>query len=319
MVVIAFAIIYLKSLFAIAMLSGIYSLLAATLYVFMDAVDVALTEAAVGAGIATVLMLATLSLTAIEEKRTRRRMGPILLVFVTGAALLYGTLDMPRYGDPGAPANLHVAPRYIEKSGAEVGPPNIVTSILASYRGYDTLGEVTVIFTAAAGVLILLGRKRRRSKIKIRKDMDETKGEEGSSMADKPILRVTSKILIPFILLFALYIQFHGDFGPGGGFQAGVIFAGAFILYSLIYGVDEARLVAPAGMRRWLLCAGILLYAGVGVAGLVLGGNYLDYSVLGSDALSGQHLGIFLIEFGIGTTVAAAMIAIFFIFAGRGH
>ncbi len=317
MAVVAFAIVHLRSLFAVAMLSGIYSLLAATLYVVMDAVDVALTEAAVGAGIATVLMLATLALTAHEEKRTPRRIGPLVVVAVTGAVLIYGTLDMPRYGDPNAPANQHVAPRYIEKSGLEVGPPNIVTSILASYRGYDTLGEVTVIFTAAAGVLILLGRYRRRPKKKTSEEKDETDNEAGFSMADKPILRVTSKILIPFIILFALYIQFHGDFGPGGGFQAGVIFAGAFILYALIYGIDHARKAAPAGMRRLLLSAGVLLYSGVGVAGLVMGGNYLDYSVLGSDALAGQHLGIFLIEFGVGTTVAAAMVGIFFIFAGR--
>jgi len=325
MAVVASAIVYLRSLFAIAMLSGIYTLLAATLYVFMDAVDVALTEAAVGAGIATVLMLATLTLTATEEKRTRRRIGPILVVAVTGAILLYGTLDMPRYGEPEAPANHHVAPRYIELSGAEVGPPNIVTSVLASYRGYDTLGEVTVIFTAAAGVLMLLGRHRRRPKVKKGDDTGETgetgetDGVAGSSMADKPILRVTSMIMIPFILLFALYVQFHGDFGPGGGFQAGVIFAGAFILYALIYGIDQARIMAPAEMRRLLLSAGLLLYAGVGVAGLLMGGNYLDYSVLGRDALAGQHLGIFLIEFGVGATVAAAMVGIFFIFSGRGR
>lgn len=163
MTIIAITLIQLRNLFAVVMLSGIYSLLAAVLYVVMDAVDVAFTEAAVGAGISTVLMLGTLALTGDNEKpETRRSKLPLLAVIGTGAVLIYGTLDMPRYGDPNAPIHHHVAPRYVEQSEAEVGPPNIVTSVLASYRGYDTLGEVTVIFTAAAGVLVIIGRRRRK-------------------------------------------------------------------------------------------------------------------------------------------------------------
>ena len=131
------------------------------------------------------------------------------------------------------------------------------------------------------------------------------------------ILRVVSKLLIPPIMLFALYVQFHGDFGPGGGFQAGVIFASAFILYALIFGVDNARKVAPAWLTRLMLAAGLLLFAGVGLVTMLLGGDYLDYSVLSNDPHAGQHLGITLIEFGVGTTVAGAMITIFLIFEGR--
>ena len=136
-------------------------------------------------------------------------------------------------------------------------------------------------------------------------------------MKDKAVLRVSSKKLMPPIMLFALYVQFHGDFGPGGGFQAGVIFASAFILYALLFGVAEARRVAPAGVVRATLALGVLLYAGTGVAGLLLGGNYLNYSVLADDQVAGQHLGILIIEFGVGMTVASAMITVFFIFAGR--
>jgi multicomponent Na+:H+ antiporter subunit B len=136
-------------------------------------------------------------------------------------------------------------------------------------------------------------------------------------MRHKAVLRVSSKLLIPPIMLFALYVQFHGDFGPGGGFQAGVIFASAFILYALVFGVARARRVVPAGVTRATLALGVLLYAGVGVAGLFLGGNFLNYSVLAHDPVHGQHLGIMLIEFGVGMTVASAMITIFFIFAGR--
>ncbi len=171
MAVTAFAIVRQRNLFAVVMLSGVFSLQAAALYVVLDAVDVAFTEAAVGAGISTVLMLGTLALTTHGEKAVARRsMAPLLVVTVTGGLLFYGTLDMPRYGDPNAPIHHHVAPRYIEKSAAEVGLPNIVTSVLASYRGYDTLGEVTVIFTAAAGVMMLIGRGRRQVKKKPKKD-----------------------------------------------------------------------------------------------------------------------------------------------------
>lgn len=161
----AFTLVLMRNLFAVVMLSGLYSLLAAVLYLVMDAVDVAFTEAAVGAGISTVLMLGTLALTArMDKERKRLAPVPLLIVTITGGLLIYATLDMPPYGDPSAPAHHHVAPRYIEQSGEEVGPPNIVTSVLASYRGYDTLGEVTVIFTAAAGVMALIGRARRRKR-----------------------------------------------------------------------------------------------------------------------------------------------------------
>ncbi len=131
------------------------------------------------------------------------------------------------------------------------------------------------------------------------------------------VLRVVAKMLLPPILLFALYVQFHGDYGPGGGFQAGVIFAAAFILYALVFGLETARRVVPEGVVRAAMAVGLLIYTGVGFAGLLLGGNYLNYSVLAENQKTGQHLGITLIEFGVGTTVAAVMITIFFAFAGR--
>ena len=159
----AVAAIRLHDLFAVGMMFGVYSLLAATVFVVLDAVDVAFTEAAVGVGISTILMLATLGLVGRWERRPAHRpFLPLLVVVVTGAALIYGTLDMPHFGDPDAPVHHHVAPRYLEKSPDEIGIPNVVTGVLASYRGYDTLGELTVIFTAGVGVLALLGIRRRR-------------------------------------------------------------------------------------------------------------------------------------------------------------
>ena len=157
----AITILWQRSLFAVVMLSGIYSLLAASMFVAMDAVDVAFTEAAVGAGISTVLMMATLALTG-EKERSPSHMPllSLVVVLITGAALIYATFDMPAFGAADAPVNLHVAPRYLNESFGEVGLPNVVTSVLASYRGYDTLGEVTVIFTAAVAVMMLLGGRK---------------------------------------------------------------------------------------------------------------------------------------------------------------
>jgi len=159
----AIAIILLRDLFAAAMLSGIFSLLSASLFVILDAVDVAFTEAAVGAGVSTMLMLATLTLTRVQEKAASPhfQIVPFLVVVLTGATLVFATLDMPAFGDPNAPIHHHVAPRYIEESPHEIGIPNMVTSVLASYRGFDTFGETTVILTAAIGVLLLLGRVSR--------------------------------------------------------------------------------------------------------------------------------------------------------------
>ncbi len=136
-------------------------------------------------------------------------------------------------------------------------------------------------------------------------------------MKRNPLLRVISKLLIPFILLFALYVQFHGDYGPGGGFQAGVIFASGFILYALVFGSQAARDVVPAWAWRPLIASGLFIYAGVGFVSLWFGQPYLDYDVLGSDPLFGQHVGVFLVELGIGITVAAVMITIFLAFAQR--
>ncbi len=158
MIALAICIARLRSLFAAAMLFGIFSLLAAGMQMMMDAVDVAFTEAAVGAGISTVLFLGALGLTVSEEgSATNHRLSALAIVVATGLMLAYGTLDMPAYGDPEAPIHQHVAPHYLIESEQEIGVPNVVTSVLASYRGYDTFGETTVVLTAAVGAILLLG------------------------------------------------------------------------------------------------------------------------------------------------------------------
>ncbi|SIS97543.1 DUF4040 domain-containing protein [Insolitispirillum peregrinum] len=309
----AIAMLRIRDLFAVVMLSGIYSLVSAVIFTDLDAVDVAFTEASVGAGISTILMLGTLALTSTKEKTPRRQSwGALLIVLVTGAALMYGTVDMPAFGDAASPINSPVTDRYITASGEETGVPNIVTSVLASYRGYDTMGETTVIFTAAIAVLILLGSARTT-------DAPVTpRPATTRSLELRPILRAGAKLLIGPILLFAFYVQFHGDFGPGGGFQAGVIFAAGVILYALIFDMDRARALFRPAVTRPLIALGVLIYAGTGIATLFFGGNFLGYSAFNPHhPAHGQELGIFLVELGVGITVSNVMMTLFFTFCGR--
>lgn len=307
----AIAVVRMRRLFAVVMLFGIYSLLSALIFVELDAVDVAFTEAAVGAGISTVFMLATLVSTGRQEKPSRHHpLLPLTVVILTGAGLIWGTLDMPGFGNASNPVHQHVADRYILESPKEVGIPNMVTSVLASYRGYDTMGEVIVVFTALMGVMSLNGIRRGRKKT-------DLPSEDLPGRRPYSVLEVMAILLIPFIALFALYVQFHGDYGPGGGFQAGVIFASAIILYTLNFGLDDALILIPPKIVLRLAALGVLLYGGVGAVSMFRGGNYLDYGVLSSDPVDGQHIGILLIELGVGITVATVMIAIFFSFVSK--
>lgn len=164
LVVVGAAIIFERRLFVVVMLSGVYSLLSAAFFVTLDAVDVAFTEAAVGAGVSTTLMLAAMLLTAREARKppAGRRFGPLLAVIATGGALIYASTDLPAFGDPESPANAYVGRAYLARTPDEIGTPNVVTAVLASYRGYDTLGETVVIFTAGLGVMLLLGLRAPR-------------------------------------------------------------------------------------------------------------------------------------------------------------
>jgi len=304
----ALRVIFLKDLFTVVMLFSIYSFLSAAIFVSLDAVDVAFTEAAVGAGISTVLMLATLAMTGRTEKESEHSsLLPLIVVFVTGAALVYGTLDMPPFGAPDNPIHEHVAPRYIEESPKEVGLPNMVTSVLASYRGFDTLGETVVVFAAMIGVITLLGVRR----------IGRQEEAETTGFIAHEVLRAVAKLVIPLIVLFALYVQFHGDFGPGGGFQAGVIAAAAIILYALVFGLSPALQVVAPKFLMLLAPFGVLLYASVGVYSMLQGGNFLDYNQLAADPIAGQHYGIIIIELGVGITVFAVMLSIFYAFASQ--
>jgi multicomponent Na+:H+ antiporter subunit B len=314
LVITAIGIVRTRHLFVAVILSGIYSLQMAGVFFILDAADVALTEAAVGAGVATVLLLAALALTDQHEGPARiGRVLPALAGLAVVVLLINASYDMPRLGDPEAPVHTHVAPWYLDETPRLIGIPNVVTAILASFRGYDTLGELFVIFTAGIGVLFLLAGAHERRGIAPLPSPDAT------GLRHHLVPRLVGRIIVPFIVLFALYVQFHGDYGPGGGFQAGALVSAAFILYALAEGEGKALEVLSFRVLAGMIAGGALLYLAVGMLGILLGGNFLDYSTLADDSVAGQHLGILLVELGVGITVTGVLLSIFHSFAALGH
>ncbi len=310
LVITAVAIVRTRNLFVAVMLMSIFSLLMASNFFILDAADVALTEAAVGAGVTTVIFLTALRLTARREKREGAA-GSLLalgVVLITTLLLLYATFDKPRLGDPEAPVHVHVAPYYLENTYELMGFPNVVTAVLSSFRGYDTLGEVFVVFAAAIGVLFILDA---RKGIGPEYEMDEV------GLKHHLIPKAVGGLLVPFVLLFGLYVQFHGEYGPGGGFQAGAIVATAIILYSLLEGEKAALRAVPRSAQLAMVVGGASLFGFVGVLCLFMGGTFLDYSVLLEDQVMARQIGIIAIEAGVGMAVCGALLSIYHAFAAR--
>lgn len=309
LVITALAIVQTENLFVAVMLTSIFSLLMAANFFILDAADVALTEAAIGAGITTVIFLSALALTTEHEKTKRpgKRL-PMVVVGILATLIIYATFDKPRLGDPEAPVHQHLAPWYLENTPVFMDFPNVVTAVLGSFRGYDTLGEVFVVFVACIGVLFILGVKPPEGR---------RYNPENSGLRHHLIPQVVGRLLIPFIVLFGLYVQFHGEYGPGGGFQAGALIASGVILYALLEGEAAALRAVPQPVLMGLVIGGALLYGGVGLLCILLGGNFLDYSVLSSDPVFGQQLGILIIEAGVGMAVCGALLTIFHAFASR--
>ncbi len=309
----AMAISRMRALYEATMLAALLSLVTATLFVLFDAPDVAFTEAAVGVGISTVLLLGVLALTRSWEAVTPpgRRIPGLIAVLLAGGTLGYASVDLPAFGAADSPVQQHaLTDAYLYGSQQQIGIPNTVTSVLASYRALDTLGELVVVFTAGLAVLSLLGPLARP---------EETRPGTDFHLADYRVIRVVTRVLLPFILTFALYVLFHGEYGAGGGFQAGVIFATGAVLYGLVFGLDRAQQVVPRAALWTLVSLGLLLYLGLGVATMLLGGSFLDYDVLNpAQEQTAQHIGILVVESAIGVTVSAVMAAIFFSFASRG-
>lgn len=269
------------------------------------------------------------------------RLAGLIIAAFTGTVLLYSTVDFPAWGDPASPAGTHVSPHYLERGLEETSVPNIVTAVLADYRSFDTMFEATVIFAAGAVCVILLRifgvhtRDRYYRHLltgvtihvigdrKIPEDSEVFERIDALWVPHDVIISTISRILIPFIQLFALYVLAHGHHSPGGGFQGGVILGASVILMAISTNLRVS--LERVGERTVALLAalGLLIYAGTGVLCMLSGGNYLDYGALAEwlpvDPVAARSLGILLVEIGVGVTVSATMIAIYRNLASSGR
>ena len=321
------ALLAARSVLTCILLMSAFSLTMALWLMTMDAPDVAFTEASVGAGVSTMILLgAALSSTdVIPSLRPGRLWFPAVACLAAFIGMALIVPDLPVFGDPGSPPSAYVGRLYLEQTPHDIGAPNVVTAVLASYRGFDTLGETTVIFAAGVGVLLLLGGQVRSP---------DAAPEDVSlrASAGSPVLSVAARLLIPIICLYAFYVLAHGEFGAGGGFQAGVILAAALILHALVFGVRETMKALPVGVVRACAALGVLGYAAVGFLAILNGGRFLDYDALLSPVFEaglpsshlagghhhwGQRIGILAIETGVMLAVASTMTAIFYAFTGR--
>lgn len=308
--------ISVKDLLGSAVVFGAYSFLMCLLWTEMGAVDVAFTEAAVGAGVSTVLFFAAVHRTSrqVRSRRSGRLIYKgigLLASGLMGGVLFYASIDFPDWADPASPASSHLSPHFITKSIAETSVPNIVTSVLADYRGFDTMFETAVVLTAGLAVLIILRLGGYRSANPVREKATAIRNSSGD-----PIIRFMARLIVPFMQLFALYVVAHGHHSPGGGFQGGVILGASFILLAISY--DLKMVMGSINEKAALLLAntGLLLYAGIGFLCLLLGANFLDYSILqrilpATDAITARSHAMLGVEIGVALTVMAIVMVIY--------
>ena len=265
----------------------------------------------------------------------------LIIVCLSGALLLYATQDFPRWGDPHSPASTHVSPRYILKTLEETDVPNAVTSILADYRGYDTMFETTVIFAAGMSCLILLRVFRRKEEDRYYRHIStgitlRIKGEK--TIPDRSreferidaiwtpydlIIKTVARFLVPFIQIFALYVLAHGHESPGGGFQGGVIFGASLIIIAIAFDLRTAIRRFKEKLDGLFSALGVFIYSGIGAFCLILGGNFLDYKELAKifpfDRIVARAYGILGVEIGVFIAVMAVMVCIYINIASEGR
>ncbi len=269
-----------------------------------------------------------------------KRIG-LIVVILCGAVLLYATRDFPAWGDPASPASTHVSPHYIEHALEETEVPNLVTAVLADYRSYDTMFETVVIFGAGVACFLLLrsfGARRREGwyvrhiptgvvvHFGKRPRIPQTRFFERLDTEWVPhdlIIMTICRILLPFIQLFALYVVAHGDFSPGGGFQGGVMFGASLVLMAISFDLRTALSRVGERILALLATLGVVLYGGIGVLCMLLGGEFLDYGelakILPVHAEEARALGMIGVEVGVGIAVTAVMAVIYVNIASAGR
>ncbi|MFH1982126.1 MAG: Na(+)/H(+) antiporter subunit B [Pseudomonadota bacterium] len=265
-----------------------------------------------------------------------------IIVTVFGGLLIYGTMEFPDFADPQSPAALHVSPYYIEHSMEDAHVVNVVTTVLADYRGYDTMFETAVIFSAGIACILLLRVPRRTGPdsrlyrhiptgitIRIEKGGKLPTGSKEFERIDSQwvpydvIIKTACRLVIPFIQLFALYVIAHGHYSPGGGFQGGVIYGAAIILFALSTDLRSTLEVIGEKMTAIFASTGVLIYAGTGLLCALLGGPFLNYGnlagVLGVDPVMARSHGILIVETGVGLAVMAVMVSLYYTLSSVGR
>ncbi|MFO7803549.1 MAG: Na(+)/H(+) antiporter subunit B [Desulfovermiculus sp.] len=269
------------------------------------------------------------------------RLAGLLIVIVCGGLLLSATQDFPAWGDPNSPASTHLSPHFITEALHETGAPNLVTAVLADYRGYDTMFETVVVFGAGIACILLLRTFVQRTRgleyrhtptgviLHIQDPNKAPKGQREFELIDNMwvphdlIIKTVCRILIPFIQIFSLYVVCHGDFSPGGGFQGGVIFGASLILLALSYDLRTALHLLSERALGYLCALGVILYSGIGCMCILLSGNFLDYSrlvrVVPVDPSHIRALGMLGVEIGVGFSVMAVMVILYVNIASEGR
>ena len=269
------------------------------------------------------------------------RITGLFLLVLMGGLLAYGTLDFPAWGDPASPASSHVSPYYIENSIKDTSAPNIVTSVLADYRGYDTMFEAVVIFSASIICIFLLRSFKKDIPasrlfrhiptgiiLRIKKGGKAPENSDNFEWIDSEwipynlVIRTTFRLIMPFILTFGLYVIAHGHYSPGGGFQGGVILGAAIILSAIAINLRIAIKNVSEKLIVFLCGLGVFIYASVGTLSMLYKSNYLDYSalstILGVGKVAARSHGILIVEIGVGITVMAVMAALYYNLASAG-
>ncbi len=251
----------------------------------------------------------------------------LFAVFITGGLLLYGTADFPELGDANSPANAGVpgggpsiSQYYLTNTEKDTHVPNVVTAVLADYRGYDTMFETVVIFAAGMAVFAILRNTSKKSKPRHHPKFDTSAQGDHNRI----IIGTTCRLVVPVIQLFALYVIAHGHHSPGGGFQGGVILGASFILYAMAYGLNGALRRFSEKSYMKMACIGIVIYSGFGLACLLLERNFLDYSILQKifhtvDPQTARSHSMLGVEIGVAFTVTAIMFAIYANLSSKGE
>ena len=305
-VVLAFVSLWIRDLVSAVVAFGAYSFLMCLIWTGMGAVDVAFTEAAVGAGVSTVFFIAVIFNTTrrIEfnplDIPTKLFAGILCIVF--GYLLFLGVSDLPGWGDPNSPVNANVASYYVSEAYNDTKVPNLVTAVLADYRSFDTMFETCVVFIAMLAIFMLL-----------KKEEDPTEIDQPN---DSLIVRVAARIMTPFIQLFGLYVVAHGHYSPGGGFQGGVILGASLILLAMANDMQFVKKFLSIPKMLVLSAIGVFIFAGWGLIPVFFGKSFLDYSAWAKflpytgEIMARSH-SMLIVEIGVALTVMCGMYGIY--------